>query len=235
MNFNYSYKAFLIATLLVGNLILLMYSIKLSKTEEIQEEEYELEIAKEDLFPEEEMATLSSENVKVETHKAFNEAEKFISEIEKENEELSESTQDKLDEMNAAIEGINTKPISSKNSNKTIPDKQETKETSFKKESEDEESNNPNSTNSYRLVNRKALHFPNPVYVCDGFGKVVLHIEVNNLGKVIQATLNKNSTTTTNECLIESAIHYAKKARFTSAASKPLQMGSITYIFPGQR
>lgn len=235
MNFNYSYKAFLIATLLVGNLILLMYSVKLSKTEEIQEEVYELEYTTEDLFPEEELATISSENVKVETHKAFNEAEKFISEIEKENEELSESTQDKLDEMNAAIEGINTNPISSKNSNKTIADKKEVKETSSKKESEDEEFNNPNSTNSYRLVNRKALYFPNPVYVCEGFGKVVLHIEVNNLGKVIQATLNKNSTTTTNECLIESAIHYAKKARFTSAASKPLQMGSITYIFPGQR
>jgi len=235
MNFNYSYKAFLIATLLVGNLILLMYSVKLSKTEEIQEEEYEIEYTTEDLFPEEKLATISSENVKVETHKAFNEAEKFISEIEKENEELSESTQDKIDEMNAAIEGINTKPISSKNSNKTIPNKKEIKKTSFKKESGDEESNNPNSTNSYRLVNRKALHFPNPVYTCEGFGKVVLHIEVNNLGKVLKATLNKNSTTTTNECLIESAIHYAKKARFTSAANKPLQMGSITYIFPGQR
>jgi len=238
MNFNYSYKAFLIATLLVGNLILLMYSVKLSEAEEVQEvqeEEYELEFAKEDLFPEEDLATLSSENVKVETHKAFNEAEKFISEIEKENEELSENTQDKLDEMNAAIEGINTKPISYKNSNKTIPDKKEAKETSSNNKSGDEESNNPNSTNSYRLVNRKALYFPNPVYVCDGFGKVVLHIEVNNLGKVIQVTLNKNSTITTNECLIESAIHYAKKARFTSAVNKPLQMGSITYIFPGQR
>ncbi len=235
MNFNYSYKAFLIASLLVGNLILLMYSIKLSKIEEVQEEEYELEYALEDLFPEEEIATLTSENVKVESHKAFNEAEIFISKQENERSELSESTQDKLDEMNAALEGMNTKPIESLNSKKNIPEKKETKNNSSNNKSGEEEFNNPNSTNSYRLVNRKALHFPNPVYICDGFGKVVLHIEVNNLGKVIQVTLNKNSSTTTNECLIESAINYAKKARFTTAASKPLQMGSITYIFPGQR
>ena len=109
------------------------------------------------------------------------------------------------------------------------------KETSLNKEGGEENTNNQNSTNSYRLVNRKALHFPNPVYICDGYGKVVLHIEVSNLGKVIQATLNKNSSTTNNECLIESAIKYAEKARFNTDAKKPVQMGSITYIFPGQR
>jgi len=234
MNFNYSYKAFLIASLLVGNLILLMYSVKLSKAEEMQEEEYELEIAVEDIFTEEELATLTSKNVKVETHKAFNQAEKFISEQESERSELSESTQDKLEEMNAAIEGMSTNNSTSKSSKKPVPSIKETKKISSYKKSESEESNNPNSTNSYRLVNRSAIHFPNPVYICDGFGKVVLRIEVNHLGKVIQATLNKNSSTTTNECLIESAINYAKKARFTSAANKPLQMGSITYIFPGQ-
>ncbi len=235
MNFNYSYKAFLIASLLVGNLILLMYSIKLSKVEEVQEEEYNLEIATEDLFPEEELATLSSENVKVETHKAFNEAEKFISEIEKENEELSESTQDKLEEMNAAIEGVSNNQVSSLNSKKTTKKNKQSKEFSSEKEIDAEESNNPNSTNSYRLVNRKAIHFPNPVYICDSFGKVVLRIEVNHLGKVVLATFNKNSSTTTNECLIDSAIKYAKETRFNAASNKPLQMGSITYIFPGQR
>ena len=233
MNFNYSYKAFLIATLLVGNLILLMYSVKLSKTEEAQEEEeYDIEYALEDIFPEEELATLSTENIKIETHKAFNEAEKFISEQERERSEPSKSTQDKLDEMNDAISDDATNKISLTPS---VKNKSEKKEHLLNNEGEEEETNNQNSTNSYRLVNRKALHFPNPVYICDAYGKVVLYIEVSNLGKVIQATLNKNSSTTNNECLIESAIKYAEKARFNTAASKPKQMGSITYIFPGQR
>jgi len=232
MNFNYSYKAFLIATLLVGNLILLMYSVKLSKTEEPKEEEYDLEYALEDLFPEEELAALSIENVKIETHKAFNEAEKYISELENERNETSENTQDKLDKMNDAItdNAINKIPLTS--SKKTALEK---KESPSNIEDGEEETNNQNSTNSYRLVNRKALHFPNPVYICDGYGKVVLHIEVSDLGKVIQATLNNNSSTTTNACLIESAINYAKKARFNTDASKSVQMGSITYIFPGQQ
>jgi len=227
MNFNYSYKAFIITSLLVGNLYLLLYSVKLSKIEEVQEDEYDIEYALEDIFPEEELATLSTEHVKIETHKAFNEAEKFISEQENERNETSENTQDKLAEMDQAMEdeNANRMPITP-----PIKDKPKKKE---KEKSVD--GNNKNSTNSYHLLNRKALHFPNPVYVCDGFGKVVLHIEVNNYGKVIQATLNKNSSTTTNVCLIESAINYAKKARFSKDANKPSQIGSITYIFPGQQ
>ena len=47
--------------------------------------------------------------------------------------------------------------------------------------------------------------------------------------------LDMRSNSTNNECLIESAINYAKKARFNTDASKPVQMGSITYIFPGQQ
>ena len=94
--------------------------------------------------------------------------------------------------------------------------------------------NNSKSTNSYRLINRKVIVFPNPVYTCDSFGKVVLHIEVNANGYVLMTSVNKNASTTTNLCLIEIAIDYAKKARFTKDKNKPSQMGSITYIFPGQ-
>jgi len=227
MNFNYSYKAFIITSLLVGSLYLLLYSVKLSKIEEVQEDEYEIEYALVDVFPEEELATLSSENIKIETHKAFNEAEKFISEQENERDETSENTQDKLAEMDQAMEDVNVNRVPISPPSKDYLKKKEKKNSEQKK-------NNKNSTNSYRLLNRKALHFPNPVYVCDGYGKVVLYIEVDNFGKVIQATLNKNLSTTTNVCLIENAITYAKKARFTKEANKPLQIGSITYIFLGQ-
>ena len=84
------------------------------------------------------------------------------------------------------------------------------------------------------MVGRKAIVFPNPIYICDGFGKVVLNIEVNAKGKVVKASFNKKTSTTFNQCLIESAIEYAKRARFTSDLSKAKQLGTIRYIFPGQ-
>ncbi len=230
MNFNYSYKAFLISSLLVGNLILLMYSIKLAKKEELSEVSYDIEYSEEELIEEEEVASISSEKINFKTHKAFNESEKFISELENQRNELSEETQNKLTEMGDAME--DSKVI--KNQINETPTKDIPIDRKDKSENLASNSNDRNSTNSYRLVDRRALYFPNPVYTCEGFGKVVLHIEVNNLGKVNSATFNKNMSTTTNVCLIESAIKYALKARFNTLASKPIQLGTITYIFPGQ-
>ena len=96
------------------------------------------------------------------------------------------------------------------------------------------ESNNRNSTNSFRLVDRTALFFPNPVYTCESRGKIVLNIEVNNKGEVVYLSINESSSTTNNECLIDSALEYAKKTRFSTSKNKPQQLGSITYVFPGQ-
>ena len=95
-------------------------------------------------------------------------------------------------------------------------------------------SNNRNSTNSYRLVDRTAVFFPNPVYTCESNGKVVLNIEVDHKGEVVYLSINENSSTTNNECLIDSALKYAKKTQFSASKNKPTQLGSITYIFPGQ-
>jgi len=228
MNFNYSYKALVISTLLVGNLVLLLYGIKLSKEKAPIVQEYEVEISAEDLeILEEEMTIASVENVKVTTHNAFNEDEKFISELENSREEPSESLDDKLLAMEEAIEKSKEKPKIEEESISEKP-KKEIKEEPLKT-TEDR-----NSTNSYRLVGRKAIVFPNPIYICDGFGKVVLNIEVSSKGKVAKASFNKKSSTTFNACLIESAIQYAKRARFTSDLNKPSQLGTITYIFPGQ-
>lgn len=228
MNFNYSYKALVISSLLVGNLVLLLYGIKLSKEKVPVVEEYEIEISSEDIeFLEEELAKVSVENVKITTHNAFNEDEKFISELENERDEPSESIDDKLLAMEEAIEKSNEKPKIEEKSISEKP-KKEVKEQPLKS-SEDR-----NSTNSYRLLGRKAIVFPNPIYTCDSFGKIMLNIEVNAKGKVVKTSFNKKSSTTFNECLIESALQYAKRTRFTSDASKPNQLGTITYIFPGQ-
>ena len=96
MNFNYSYKAFVITILILGNLYLLFYFIKLPSNSIILEEEYEIEYALEEVIPEEELASVSEEEIKIETHKVFNEDQKFIEELETDRKENNESTEDKL-------------------------------------------------------------------------------------------------------------------------------------------
>lgn len=226
MNFNYSYKAFVITILILGNLYLLFYFIKLPSNSILIEEEYEIEYALKEVIPEEELASVSGEEIKIETHKVFNEDQKFIEELETERKENNESTEDKLSEINEVISDSK----SERKDDLAI----EKKYKSNLPEAILATTNNSKSTNSYRLVNRKVIEFPNPVYVCDSFGKVVLRIEVNSNGYVMMTSVNKNTSTTTNLCLIESAIDYAKKARFTKDKNKPSQVGSITYIFPGQ-
>ncbi len=80
MNFNYSYRAFLITSLLTGSLVLFLFSVKLSKKQqENAEETYDVVMAPEELLPEElAIAALEPEKVKIETNRAYNEAEKFI-------------------------------------------------------------------------------------------------------------------------------------------------------------
>ena len=92
-----------------------------------------------------------------------------------------------------------------------------------------------NSTVSYKLVERTALYLPNPVYTCDGYGKITIDIEVTETGRVKKATYNKRESTTKNECLIDNAIAYAKSARFTTSSRNISQEGTITYNFPGQQ
>ena len=226
MNFNYSYKAFVITILILGNLYLLFYFIKLPSNSIILEEEYEIEYALEEVITEEELASVSEEEIKIETHKVFNEDQKFIEELETDRKENNESAEDKLSEINEVI---------SDSKSERKDDLAIEKKYKFNlPEAILATTNNSKSTNSYRLVNRKVIEFPNPVYVCDSFGKVVLLIEVNANGYVSMTSVNKNASTTSNLCLIESAIDYAKKARFTKNKNKPSQMGSITYIFPGQ-
>ena len=226
MSFNYSYKAFVITILLLGSIYLLSYFVKLSSNHIVPKEEFEIEYAIEELIPEEDIAQVSEEKIKIETHQVYSEAEEFIKESEANRKENSEAIEDKLSEINEVI---------SDSKSERKDDLAIEKKYKFNlPEAILATTNNSKSTNSYHLLNRKVIEFPNPVYICDSFGKVVLLIEVNANGYVSMTSVNKNASTTSNLCLIESAIDYAKKARFTKNKNKPSQMGSITYIFPGQ-
>ena len=83
---------------------------------------------------------------------------------------------------------------------------------------------------AFSLVDRKGYHLPPPIYTCIEGGKIVINITVDDRGFVVDAGYNSASSNTTNGCLIDNAIAYAYKARF-SPADKASQIGTITYVF----
>jgi hypothetical protein len=92
-----------------------------------------------------------------------------------------------------------------------------------------------NTNITYKLKNRFDTHLNVPVYMCQYGGVVVVNIAVDQSGKVISAKLDKESSKTTDNCLIKAALSGAKNTRFNrkNTASK-IQMGSITYRFINQ-
>lgn len=88
-----------------------------------------------------------------------------------------------------------------------------------------------NSSISFSLLGRNALDIPNPIYTCDRSGKVVININVDAEGNVIGTSLNKASSSTTNECLVNKALEYAAGAVFSKLPGRNAQPGTITYNF----
>ena len=83
---------------------------------------------------------------------------------------------------------------------------------------------------SYSLIDRTNYLLPPPIYTCIEGGKVVVNIEVDASGNVIDVSFNEKSSNTSNGCLVENAISYALKAKFSSA-TRDSQKGTITYLF----
>ncbi len=240
MNFNYSYRAFIITCLLFAIFFLALYSWKLGKGQEPFNPKYDIEYVETDPFLEEEkleelMALSELEKTQIETNRAYNEAEAFL-EKGTNSEEEEESFEEKLAKMDAAItEGLtNTTDANIKAAKEKMA---ETYDSSLKKDpgkKKTTKGSNRRTTISYSLKDRKALKLPNPVYTCEGGGKIVISIEVSALGNITKATYNKGLSTTTNGCLIDSALEYANQARFTTLSGKEGQVGTISYNFPGQ-
>ena len=232
MNFDYSYRAFLITSLLVGNLILLLISVKLQKrggpeVVEATPVEY-IEILPEEL---EEMAMTEQEDLDIKTNTAYNEAEQFISEIENSrNSEFDETT-----ELSESKYDFNAKDIDFSKAKQALEEVKETlEESAAKKEKRTSDGVNRKTTISYNLKDRAAIELPNPVYTCDKGGKIVISIVVDALGKIDKATYNPSLSTTSNGCLIDAALEYTQQSRFTTKGGRDRQLGAITYLFPGQ-
>lgn len=88
---------------------------------------------------------------------------------------------------------------------------------------------------SYDLIGRNDVSLPIPVYKCQGNGRVVVIINVNQAGEVESASIDK-SLSDLDDCLFEAALKAAKKTKFNADFAKaPLkQKGTITYLFVAQ-
>jgi len=87
----------------------------------------------------------------------------------------------------------------------------------------------------YDLMGRTHTYLPIPIYKCQGSGKVVLNIDVNQIGIVEKAVIITNESTTSDDCLIETAVTTALISRFNPDVNAPrIQAGTLTYLFVAQ-
>ena len=91
------------------------------------------------------------------------------------------------------------------------------------------------ATASFILKGRYDLELPAPSYICRKEGVVVVNIKVSQKGNVKTVSVNTSGTNTNNECLINEALSYAKKARFNQDFNaNSSQSGTIQFVFSRQ-
>ncbi len=236
MNLSRQQLALIITMFSMAIVVLVLYSIQLGeKTEE--DEDYMVEmILDEELLEEileEEMAKEQSKSI--ETHTAFNETAK----PSYGNPEPLKTLDEILEEKAASEEGEPSDDLIADSEyaarvKELAKKREEKKQLLGEKEAKKQEFTNylaeKRTTISYSLLDRNSFKLPPPIYTCIEGGKVVVNIDVNANGYVTDASFNEKSSGTSNGCLVDNAIAYALKAKFSSA-SKALQKGTITYLF----
>lgn len=87
----------------------------------------------------------------------------------------------------------------------------------------------------YDLPGRTHSYLPIPIYLCQGSGNVALSIEVNQKGEVVKAQVISKESSTSDPCLIETAVQTALISRFNSDVNSPrIQTGKLSYLFVAQ-
>ncbi|MEP1488174.1 MAG: hypothetical protein ABJK28_07080 [Algibacter sp.] len=238
MNLTNQHKALLLTLLISGTVVLSVFNLGLNKQKTLASESYyemepEKELTLEEIKVLEALEKLN--NSKAETNKAFNET--------KNNKHFAQAykpiapPEDYVPNVKTTSNSTNSynthaaKPSASKIDKKELSSFDKVNDLLKKQKSEGA---NTKSTIHYSLVNRTHHHLPTPVYLCEEGGKIVINIAVNTKGTVTDAYVNSSSTSS-NACLIEHALEYAKDSQFNEAPSKPSQIGSITFYFIGKR
>ncbi len=89
-----------------------------------------------------------------------------------------------------------------------------------------------NGNGNYQLGNRKAINKPQPKYICDEQGIVVVQISVDQSGTVTSANAGIRGTTNAARCLLDQAKIAAMNTKWQSDPAAPeKQVGKIIYSF----
>ncbi len=86
----------------------------------------------------------------------------------------------------------------------------------------------------YYLENRYHLSLPIPVYLAQGGGKVIVDIIVNQKGKVIQASVRKNSAIRDEQVFLYAEVAASRTIFNEDLNAPPQQKGTIEYTFIAQ-
>lgn len=242
MNWIAQHKALIITTLITGILVFGMFSIHITKrNQQIFENFYAIETEPEKSEDDiKETEDLNNTNA---TDKAYNEDEAFEklmknfktlrpNDFERTTKAIKESY------LNKAVENATTTNTNS--SDNTLTTKAEA---AYKKlqdqlnkrldnQKQADEHSKTKSTLTYSLKDRTLSYYKTPRYLCEFGGKVVVSINVNASGNVLEAYIN-GASSSNNQCLIDSALDYAKSARF-NVSERANQLGTITFLFKGK-
>jgi len=113
--------------------------------------------------------------------------------------------------------------------------KEEVKEDKLKESLEMEANYKGPTRIYYDLAGRNHTYLPVPIYKCEGSGKIALSIIVNQNGDVEEAKVIAGESTTTDLCLLETAVSTALISRFNPDVNSPKeQKGTLTYHFVAQ-
>ncbi|WP_421921020.1 hypothetical protein [Marinifilum sp.] len=87
----------------------------------------------------------------------------------------------------------------------------------------------------YSLEGRHKTYLPIPVFKCEGQGKIVVRIGVNQIGRVVESKVIEEQCSIIDDCLFDAALDASNRSRFnTSKSSSEIQKGTITYQFVKQ-
>ena len=118
-------------------------------------------------------------------------------------------------------------------SNATVPMRNEARETSTQ-EISTVNYRGPTRIEYFLEGGRTHTYIPNPVYRCRSAGMITLRIEVNQRGNVEKATIVA-SESSSDQCLVETAIGTALASRFNPDINAPrIQTGTLTFQFVAQ-
>ncbi|WP_111682359.1 hypothetical protein [Winogradskyella tangerina] len=243
MKFIEQHKAAIITFLLTGTVVLALFSFQLKlKGKLITESYYEIEPEPE--ITEEEQKKLDALS-DASSDMAFNEDQEFkdlMRNFKTVSSDDFERTTQALEEAKAnEVKEETTVDHSQTEGNAYALDSKETE--SYKKLQEQlnkrlenkkiaDEHAKAKSTLTYSLTGRTLQFYKTPRYLCEKGGKIVVSIRVDEKGNVFDAYIN-GASNSSNQCLTDHAIEYAKTVLFDSSSKKD-QLGTITFLFKGK-